>query len=104
MERPLNHRSSPEAEVSSPIEIKSKEHFQDGWIERSGGNRTFTVVPLPTSGRACHEQPRDAYLVTYNTKRPHQGRNMNGRTPAKAFIEGLPKPSKKEEKTTQKAA
>lgn len=23
----------------------------------------------------------DAYLVQYNTKRPHQGRGMNGRTP-----------------------
>ena len=22
----------------------------------------------------------DAYLVTYNTERPHQGRGMNGRT------------------------
>ena len=25
----------------------------------------------------------DAYLVTYNTKRPHQGRAMKGRTPLK---------------------
>ena len=34
----------------------------------------------------------DDYLVVYNTQRPHQGRGMNGRTPARAFIEGLPKP------------
>ena len=33
----------------------------------------------------------DAYLVHYNTKRPHQGRAMNGRTPYKAFTEGFPK-------------
>lgn len=33
----------------------------------------------------------DEYLVAYNTRRPHQGRGMNGRTPAKAFIDGLPK-------------
>lgn len=33
----------------------------------------------------------DSYLVGYNTKRPHQGRGMNGRTPAVAFTEGLPK-------------
>lgn len=32
------------------------------------------------------------YLALYNEKRPHQGRNMNGRTPARAFVEGLPKP------------
>ena len=31
----------------------------------------------------------DAYLITYNTKRPHQGRGMNGTTPLKAFKKGL---------------
>lgn len=35
----------------------------------------------------------DDYLAIYNGKRPHQGRNMNGRTPARAFVEGLPKPT-----------
>jgi transposase InsO family protein len=38
----------------------------------------------------------DEYLVSYNTRRPHQGRNMNGRTPLKAFTDGLPKNQKKE--------
>ena len=42
----------------------------------------------------------DAYLVSYNTKRPHQGRGMNGRTPAKAFRDGIPKTSQKEEDKT----
>ena len=42
----------------------------------------------------------DAYLVDYNTRRPHQGCGMNGRTPNKAFVEGIrkretPKPTKK---------
>lgn len=32
----------------------------------------------------------DAYLETYNQERAHQGRNMNGRTPYQAFLEGLP--------------
>lgn len=41
----------------------------------------------------------DAYLIGYNQRRPHQGRNMNGRTPAKAFAEGLPKPATAKEKT-----
>lgn len=31
----------------------------------------------------------DAYLVTYNNERAHQGRNMNGRTPYQAFVEGI---------------
>lgn len=50
----------------------------------------------------------DVYLVTYNTTRPHQGRNMNGRTPATAFVEGLPKPeitpSKSKEEISTKVA
>ena len=41
----------------------------------------------------------DTYLVGYNTKRPHQGRGMNGRTPAKAFREGIHRHSRKEDKT-----
>jgi transposase InsO family protein len=31
----------------------------------------------------------DDYLFNYNHRRPHQGRNMNGRTPATAFTDGL---------------
>lgn len=51
----------------------------------------------------------DTYLVGYNTRRPHQGRNMNGRIPAQAFVEGLLKPQhkqgdKKPKKTSQKQA
>ncbi len=45
----------------------------------------------------------DAYLASYNTKRPHQGRNMNGRTPATVFAASLPKPEK-EDKLQKKAA
>jgi hypothetical protein len=48
----------------------------------------------------------DDYLFTYNTKRPHQGRAMNGRTPIAVFKAGLPKPApqtqpEKKEKSTQ---
>jgi len=46
----------------------------------------------------------DAFLVHYNTKRPHQGRGMNGRTPMKAFTDGLPKPTNKKEEKMKKAA
>lgn len=41
----------------------------------------------------------DAYLLYYNTKRPHQGRGMHGRTPLQAFKDGIPKPSEKETET-----
>ena len=32
----------------------------------------------------------DEYLEGYNTKRPHQGRGMNGRKPIRAFTDGMP--------------
>ena len=44
----------------------------------------------------------DAYLKTYNTERTHQGRNMNGRTPYRAFTDELPKNDVKA--NTKKAA
>ena len=45
----------------------------------------------------------------YNQRRPHQGRGMNGRTPAKAFTDGLPKttpakPRKEKPKASIQAA
>jgi transposase InsO family protein len=39
----------------------------------------------------------DSYLHVYNHERAHQGRNMNGRTPHQAFVEGIPNPAIKEE-------
>jgi len=46
----------------------------------------------------------DDYLIKYNTKRPHQGRNMNGRTPEKVFKEGLDKIKKAAKMKPQKIA
>lgn len=51
----------------------------------------------------------DEWLIGYNTKRPHQGRNMSGRTPLKAFIDGIMKhdlkpKGEKPAKTRQAAA
>ena len=39
----------------------------------------------------------DHYLHTYNYERTHQGRNMNGRTPYQAFVEGIPTTNNEEE-------
>ena len=36
------------------------------------------------------QEALDAYLVTYNTARSHQGRGMNGRTPGRAFLDRIP--------------
>ncbi len=38
----------------------------------------------------------DDYLIGCNTRRPHQGRGMNGRTPLKAFVAGIPRPPRQE--------
>jgi hypothetical protein len=46
----------------------------------------------------------DDYLVIYNTKRPHQGRGMNGRTPFKAFTDGLKDLTKTAPKSSNKKA
>ena len=43
----------------------------------------------------------DAYLVVYNEQRPHQGRGMNGRTPARAFLDGRPKTTATKETKTR---
>jgi transposase InsO family protein len=37
----------------------------------------------------------DDYLVIYNTKRTHQGRGMNGRSPASAFVQACQHPNPK---------
>jgi hypothetical protein len=38
-------------------------------------------------------QDMDSYLQIYNRERIHQGKNMNGKTPYQAFIDGLRKTS-----------
>jgi transposase InsO family protein len=56
------------------------------------------------------QQVLDSYIDGYNQRRPHQGRGMNGRTPAVAFVQGLPKSQQQredkraEKQTTKQAA
>ncbi len=45
----------------------------------------------------------EAYLKQYNLERTHQGRNMNGRTPYQAFIDGIIKPETKENEMKEAA-
>lgn len=44
----------------------------------------------------------DGYLKTYNESRTHQGRNMNGRTPLRAFLDHLPANDNRTEDTEPK--
>ncbi|MCK2182806.1 IS481 family transposase [Halomonas getboli] len=77
----------------------------NGFVERL--HRTLLDEHFRIQGRtkwyeAVEEmqQDLDDYLVIYNTKRPHQGRNMKGATPYAVFKKGLPKGTKKEPRKT----
>ena len=66
----------------------------NGFVERF--HRTILDEHFRIKGRTkfyevINEMQKDLeeYLLHYNSERPHQGRNMKGRTPAKAFVEGL---------------
>lgn len=76
----------------------------NGYVERL--HRTLLDEPFRIKGREKWfesveemQSDLDAFMELYNTKRPHQGRNMNGRTPYRAFLEGMPK-----DETTKKEA
>ena len=52
------------------------------------------------------QEDLDAHLEIYNTRRPHRGRGMDGRTPYEVFKAGIPakptarkKPARKDVKT-----
>lgn len=77
--------------------------------ETSGSHLIYRMRPSCFSKKwykALDEMQKDlqTYLNHYNRKRPHQGRNMNGRTPYKAFIDGIEKTPKQETENLEKAA
>jgi transposase InsO family protein len=77
----------------------------NGFVERL--HRTLLDEHFRVKGRTtwyesvdAMQTDLDAYLVEYNTQRPHQGRGMDGRIPLAAFKAGIPK----RKKTTQPPA
>lgn len=82
----------------------------NGFIERL--HRTLLDEHFRIQGRTKWyesieemQQDLDEYLMQYNTRRPHQGRNMKGQVPYTVFKKGLPKRPKKEHKqAAEKAA
>ena len=67
----------------------------NGFVERM--HRTLLDEHFRVAGRTTFyesveqmQKDLDVYLDYYNTQRAHQGRNMDGRTPYKVFIEGIP--------------
>ena len=68
----------------------------NGFIERF--HRTLLDEHLRVKGRTTWyesldemQADLDEYLELYNSKRPHRGRKMNGRTPFTVFKAGIPK-------------
>ena len=66
----------------------------NGFIERF--HRTLLEEHLRIKGRTTWyetvdemQKDLDAYLETYNRRRPHQGRGMKGRTPYAVFKAGI---------------
>jgi len=81
----------------------------NGFVERL--NKTLLDEHFRIMGRqkfyeSIDEMQKDLndYLVRYNTKRPHQGRNMNGTTPYNAFKKGLTLRPKDKTKAKEKKA
>lgn len=81
----------------------------NGFIERL--HRTLLDEHFRIAGRTTWyetieemQKDLDAYLVQYNTRRPHQGRMMNGKPPAEMFLKGLPKVKKPVEEPLAEAA
>lgn len=81
----------------------------NGFIERL--HRTLLDEHFRIAGRTKWyetieemQKDLDGYLEPYNNKRPHQGRMMNGRTPAEMFRRGLPKVKKPAEEVLAEAA
>lgn len=74
----------------------------NGFVERLHStllDEHFRVLGRTKFYEGVQEMQADlhAYLVTYNTQRPHQGRGMNGRTPAHVFALCLRKTKKPKE-------
>jgi transposase InsO family protein len=76
----------------------------NGFVERL--HRTLLDEHFRITGRTIFYESLDEmqsdledYLKKYNYERTHQGRNMNGRTPYQAFLDGVP-----EEDQDQKSA
>lgn len=81
----------------------------NGFIERL--HRTLLDEHFRIQGRTKWYETLDEmqedlekYLEHYNTKRPHQGRNMNGKTPYIIFKSGLKKTSKRKPQTNEAIA
>lgn len=70
---------------------------RDRWLLVLRFDEHFRIIGRSKWYESVAEMQKDldTYLIHYNTKRPHQRRLMNGKTPTEIFVKGLPKTSKK---------
>ena len=81
----------------------------NGFVERL--HRTLLDEHFRVKGRTKWyesvdemQKDLDAYMKEYNNDRAHQGRNMKGRTPHKAFLDGISKAGNKKKNDLKEAA
>lgn len=81
----------------------------NGFVERL--HRTLLDEHFRVKGRTKWyesvdemQKDLDAYMKEYNNDRTHQGRNMKGRTPYKAFLDGISKSGNTKKKELKEAA
>ena len=69
-------------------------------------DENFRIMGIKKWYESIEEMQKDIdkYIHLYNYERTHQGRNMNGRTPYKAFVDGKVKPKTDNEGELKKAA
>jgi hypothetical protein len=100
--RALRHRAAPIRALPRAQRHRAPHHQvkrpqSNGIVERL--HRTLLDEHFRVEGRRTWfetidemQAVLDTYLEGYNQRRPHQGRGMDGRTPTRAFKEGMPKP------------
>ena len=81
----------------SEEQIQALERFDPEYRERH--------IQVNATGELVEMQvDLDAYLETYNTRRPHRGRGMEGRTPYTVFKAGIQrKPARRKPSPRKKA-
>ena len=98
----IEHRTTP---VGRPQSNGYIERFHRTLLEehlRIKGRTTWYEAIEEMQIRRIRPWDLEGYLETYNTRRPHRGRGMEGRTPYQVFKAGIPAKSPARKKPARK--
>lgn len=89
--------ASLDTELSNIDRARKEPPRPVGVVPVESGRRCPTSISASRAPIGCETEDEiqgvlDTWFDGYNHRRPHQGRGTNGRTPAQAFKDGLPKP------------